>query len=266
MKENHSSLVHYASPYYDPVKAHEYYMEHRELKGKSTSGLNSKGKEAASYIKQRLNEERDSLINTHREKTEEAISGRKEKASSDISRNSEEVRSEIASHSEKMSSEIERLRKRISHMSPKEKAIHKDALESKIGSLRAENQKQRESLQAELRARNFKVKSESSADIKDYRDEHSEFKNAVNSEYEQRYYDELDALGRDSEFINRKSSGKGKSKNASSVSGRVADSSSEALKRYQKAHEQKYYGKSNKFSNTLNFSPITATRGKLKKK
>ena len=25
-------LQHYASPYYDPVKAHEYYMRTRELK------------------------------------------------------------------------------------------------------------------------------------------------------------------------------------------------------------------------------------------
>lgn len=28
------TLAHYASPYYDPVKAHEYYMRHRKLKGR----------------------------------------------------------------------------------------------------------------------------------------------------------------------------------------------------------------------------------------
>lgn len=28
-----NEILHYASPYYDPVKAHEYYMKHRELKG-----------------------------------------------------------------------------------------------------------------------------------------------------------------------------------------------------------------------------------------
>ena len=34
-------LQHYASPYYDPVKAHEYYMRTRELKGRrSTTKLN----------------------------------------------------------------------------------------------------------------------------------------------------------------------------------------------------------------------------------
>ena len=32
-------LRHYASPYYDPQKAHEYYMRTRELKGRSTTCL-----------------------------------------------------------------------------------------------------------------------------------------------------------------------------------------------------------------------------------
>ena len=30
-------LIHYASPYYDPIKAHEYYMDHRKLKGRNPS-------------------------------------------------------------------------------------------------------------------------------------------------------------------------------------------------------------------------------------
>lgn len=37
------ALVHYASPYYDPVYAHEYYMAHRKLKGKSTSSVDTTG-------------------------------------------------------------------------------------------------------------------------------------------------------------------------------------------------------------------------------
>lgn len=34
MRNYPSYLVHYASPYYDPVKAHQYYMDHRKLKGR----------------------------------------------------------------------------------------------------------------------------------------------------------------------------------------------------------------------------------------
>lgn len=33
-------IYHYASKYYDPVKAHEYYMQRRELKGRA-SGVKS---------------------------------------------------------------------------------------------------------------------------------------------------------------------------------------------------------------------------------
>ena len=35
MKDN--QLLHYASEYYDPVKAHEYYKRTRELKGRRLS-------------------------------------------------------------------------------------------------------------------------------------------------------------------------------------------------------------------------------------
>ena len=44
-------LRHYASPYYDPQKAHEYYMRTRELKGRSTTSLNDEGKKIWSYTK-----------------------------------------------------------------------------------------------------------------------------------------------------------------------------------------------------------------------
>jgi hypothetical protein len=58
-------LAHYASEYYDPDKAHEYYLRNRELKGKqSTSELTRKGdkagnerrKEAWSYTKNQIGE------------------------------------------------------------------------------------------------------------------------------------------------------------------------------------------------------------------
>lgn len=63
----------YASKYYDPVKAHEYYMAHRQLKGrkkaqtpeekaaaqrKSLKGLNDMGKAAAKQVKKAIAEER----------------------------------------------------------------------------------------------------------------------------------------------------------------------------------------------------------------
>lgn len=51
----------YKSKYYDPVKAHEYYVKHRQLKGRSkktsTADLSETGKIAAKEVKEQLQAE-----------------------------------------------------------------------------------------------------------------------------------------------------------------------------------------------------------------
>jgi len=48
-------LAHYASEYYDPVKAHEYYERTKHLKGRrSTSKLSSEGREIWNYTKNQI--------------------------------------------------------------------------------------------------------------------------------------------------------------------------------------------------------------------
>jgi hypothetical protein len=48
-------LAHYADPYYDPVKAHEYYLQNRQLKGRqSTKGMSETQKEGLAYAKNQL--------------------------------------------------------------------------------------------------------------------------------------------------------------------------------------------------------------------
>ena len=58
------ALMHYASPYYDPVKAHEYYMAHRVLKGRkrSTADLNDEGKEIWATTKENITAEKKEKI------------------------------------------------------------------------------------------------------------------------------------------------------------------------------------------------------------
>ncbi len=49
----------YASKYYDPVKAHEYYEKHKKLKGRqSTKGMTNSQKEMATYVKDKLSAEK----------------------------------------------------------------------------------------------------------------------------------------------------------------------------------------------------------------
>lgn len=63
----------YASKYYDPVKAHNYYMEHRKLKGRRGT-LNNTGEEALSYVKQQLKEQRDKELEAAKKAKEQALS------------------------------------------------------------------------------------------------------------------------------------------------------------------------------------------------
>lgn len=62
----------YASKYYDLVKAHNYYMAHRKLKGKRGT-LNDTGKEALSYVKQQLKEQRDKELEAAKKAKEQAL-------------------------------------------------------------------------------------------------------------------------------------------------------------------------------------------------
>lgn len=66
-------IAHYASPYYDPEKAHEYYMKNRELKGRNSSGtsttdntistskLNDEGKAIWTQVKGNIKDEKKAV-------------------------------------------------------------------------------------------------------------------------------------------------------------------------------------------------------------
>ena len=75
-------LRHYASKYYDPVKAHEYYMRNRELKGRrSTSKLSDEGKKVWQYTKQQITEEKKSKVEAEKEVKDQKTEELREKAS-----------------------------------------------------------------------------------------------------------------------------------------------------------------------------------------
>ena len=75
------SLSHYASPYYDPVKAHEYYMRTRELKGRrSTAALNDEGKEIWAYAKEQIKKEKASKAEAVKNQRTQLITAAREKA------------------------------------------------------------------------------------------------------------------------------------------------------------------------------------------
>lgn len=133
-----NEILHYASPYYDPVKAHEYYMKHRELKGRnSTAGLNDEGKAAASYVKEQLTTERKA---------------NKEDTINQIDKLREQKKSNIAAHKAAMQRLIDQLRAKLSSMLSADKQKNRAWISSSISALREQNAAERERLNAEFQA------------------------------------------------------------------------------------------------------------------
>lgn len=113
------SFEHHASKYYDPVKAHEYYMKTRQLKGYNTQGktLNDEGKQAKAYITKRVQEERNSVLKKEQ-------SNRNQK---------------IYSSSVEMSNQIRQLRLQMKQLTPEKKKTLGKQIQRKIAGLREDN-------------------------------------------------------------------------------------------------------------------------------
>lgn len=159
-------FAHYASPYYDPVKAHEYYMKHRKLVGRhSTSGLNEEGREIAAMIKQNINTERKQKTDANTAATNSQISSSQARTNSSIQQTNEKRQEDIAKSKESM-------QKRIDHFKSLTNSIkdaHKSAMDSRIKSLQSEisakgkTSEQKEAIRkriAELRESNAKKRAE----------------------------------------------------------------------------------------------------------
>lgn len=79
----HDSLSHtganeppggYASKYYDPEKAHEYYEKTKKLKGRrSNAGLNEEGQAVAEYMRKQVDEEHAKELGLHTEEAKRKI-------------------------------------------------------------------------------------------------------------------------------------------------------------------------------------------------
>lgn len=175
------SLKHYASPYYDPVKAHKYYMEHRELKGrKSTANLNDEGKAAARYIKAQLDAEKKSVNEQHKAEATsklQSISSQqksetesyREGSQAGLKRLNNEQKSEnesnrsatnarIEQYKEETQGKIDSLRAQLKSMSKSDKDEHREEINSMIAELRADNASMRNELRAKLKEMGVEVK------------------------------------------------------------------------------------------------------------
>lgn len=220
-------LIHYASPYYDPVKAHEYYIKNRELKGRtSTASLNDKGKEVASYVKQKLTAERKQKVESHKKKTDSLINSSKNKKNKDLDTKrterdteKESLRNEkkqiIESHKASMNNAIDNLKAALKSMSKADRAANKEAYQQQINNLRKQNSEARARITAEYSAMSKDVSDQYSKYSKQRSEQHRSYtKNArtthtnerkrLKTEYDNKYVNELNRIKSESAYLKPK--------------------------------------------------------------
>lgn len=200
-------LIHYASKYYDPVKAHEYYLKTRELKGRqSTSSLNEEGKSTVEYVKSNLNAEKKQKLaeeKNNRDSRIETAQTTKETA--------------IDKYANRTNLAIDQLREKLKSMSSAEKARNRDMILTQISRLRENN------ANAKLKLNNAYKKSYESISS-----DYSTKVDAIKNEYENLYLDELDKIKSESKYL-KKSSSKGTKSSGSNGSKKTSESN---YKRY----------------------------------
>lgn len=173
-------LEHYASPYYDPVKANEYYEEHKKLKGRrSVATLNDKGREAAAYVKESLTNERKAKVATHKTETD-----------SKVNKINSSKKSQIERHKVQMQSKIDKLKDQLKSMSKDDRKANRERFSNIIAALREENRSVRERLLINAKS-----------NVSSARENHRDYKEKTKEEYDQKYIDELDALRSDSRYV-----------------------------------------------------------------
>lgn len=105
--DNTPNLQHYASPYYDPVKAHEYYMKNRELKERrSVRKLSDEGKKVWSYTKNEIKNEKKTKVEAEQEIKKQRT---------------EEFRSNAKAMRERISSRLKELNEALSQRASQQK-------------------------------------------------------------------------------------------------------------------------------------------------
>ena len=92
MHDTGEFLDHYASEYYDPVKAHEYYERTKQLKGRTTRGMSEKQKEAWTYTKDQISIKKKATIESEQIAKEKKIEQMREAATQMRERISEKLR------------------------------------------------------------------------------------------------------------------------------------------------------------------------------
>jgi hypothetical protein len=168
-------LAHYASKYYDPAKAHEYYLRNRELKGRENAGLSKESRqrqsEGVSYVSNEIAKRRQAELDANTAKVDvlnksatektEAYQARVEKLQADAQSTRDEIVKKLNAYLEQVTGEL-----RIpANASPKLRAF-----------LARQNAIRSNSAQAKASAELGKIRNSIMASIEHAREEYAAFR------------------------------------------------------------------------------------------
>lgn len=243
---NPNFLQHYASPYYDPVKAHEYYMKHRQLKGRS--GLNDAGKQAADYIKSQIHAERDAKIAERKTRYANDKHTASETKDNNISSISKAAKEQISSNNAAVQSSIKSLRSELNSLTSAQKRARRAEYTKKIAELRNENAKTRAAIRQEALGDKEAVRADYSEKSNNLREGYKSDVASYREEATNKYNAELEKLHNAAEFKAVKKGKNGSSKKGSSttrsrrsrtkraVTGQQKEQAEALLQRYHAKH------------------------------
>ena len=183
-------LAHYASEYYDPVKAHEYYERTKHLKGRrSASKLSSEGREIWNYTKSQISDAKKEQLKDAQEAYKEQIESAREKSKESLSRISEMLKR----FRESMSKDTKNDRKRISNrMNAKIKAIQDQKIPEGI------SKEEKEKLMAERKKKIADIRGEA----------YKQAKKDISQSYEDIYQAEYDKIKAENPYVAKAKKGK----------------------------------------------------------
>lgn len=241
--ENSLGFKHYASPYYDPVKAHEYYMRNRELKKRrSTAGLNEEGKNAARYVREQLRNERKQKVADSKSKTDSDVKSLQAQTKKNIEQAREEKQEKLEHHNAQMEAQIANLKRTLEAMSDEEKAANSEKIQGEIDAARAANKAERQEIQDDYNAFVKRARSRQSFKTKSLREQHRQNTQQYKEEYESKYDSELEKIKSTASFQKqKKSSSKSASKSGSKSTAKTSTSTPKKKKTKRKYEKSSDY-------------------------
>ena len=191
-------LAHYASKYYDPVKAHEYYMRTRELKGRqrSTAALNEEGKKVWAYTKEQIDGQKKvdkAKAKLESEQKMKDLRAKAEKTKAAISQSLKKFEETLA---KRRTAELEKLmgEKIPEGLSEEERAKRIAARNKKISKIYSDSKKDRARKAKSLSAEQSQVAAELQSAISAARETYNKTREGLDASYETVYQEEYDKI------------------------------------------------------------------------